>query len=143
MSHRGIGLFIFVLCITGCASLEEPRWAMLGDTEDAAFFIDRKQIQRLPDGSYQYPVKIRPYRDGIPHEWDDSHETNRVLFVKMNCRDQQWNETGRGVMDQNNRILFRHLNLTQPAQPVKPETVHFVAYKYLCGKDSLAALHNH
>ena len=143
MSYRGAGLILFMLFFSGCARMEEPRWALLGDTSEKAFFIDRQEVQRLPNGNYHYPVKVCLYQEGQLHKQDDSRDTNRVLFVEMNCREKQWTEAGRSVTDQNGRVLFRHLNHSPTAHPIEPGTIHLAAYNYLCDDDSIIAQHNH
>jgi hypothetical protein len=47
--------------------MEEPRWALLGDTGAQAFFLDRKDVQRLPSGNYRSTDKICPYAKARPH----------------------------------------------------------------------------
>ena len=143
MIFRGVGLIFLVLFIVGCASLEGPRWAMLGDTSEQAFFLNRQDVQRLANGNYRYPVKICLYQEEQLHKQDDSRDTNQVLFMEMDCRDKQWLEVGRGVMDRSEKILFRHLNFAPAPRPVEPGTVHFAAYNYLCDNESIIAQHNH
>lgn len=143
MMFRGAGLIFLILLLAGCAALEGPRWAMLGDTSEQAFFLDRQDVQRLDNGNYRYPVKICRYQEGQLHQQDDSRDTSQVLFMEMDCRDKQWLEAGRGVMDQNEKVLFRHLNFAPAPHPVEPGTIHFTAYNYLCGNESIIPQHNH
>jgi len=37
-------------------------------------------------------------------------DTNQVLFVEMNCSDQQWTEKGCATMEHSGKLLFRRLN---------------------------------
>jgi hypothetical protein len=141
--YRWAGLVLTLLIIQGCAPLEEPRWAMLGDTSEQAFFIDRENVERLPDGSYSYPVKVCLYVEGRVHKKDESNNTNQVLFVEMNCKKLQWKETGRGVMDKNGKILFRRTSLMPDANTIEADTIHQSAFNYLCNDDSVVAQHNH
>ena len=143
MICRGVGLIFFILLFSGCAYLDEPRWAMLGDTNEQAFFIDREKVQRLPDGSYSYEIKVCRYEEGHIHKKAESHDTNQLLLVEMNCKEGQWTETGRGVMDQNGKVLFRRTTLMPDTHPIEPGTIHQSAYNYLCGDDSVVAQHNH
>jgi len=143
MLYKGIGLFFIVLCFSGCAALEEPRWALLGDTSEQAFYIDRQDMQRQPNGNYRYLVKICPYQKEQPHKQDESHDTNTALLVEMNCREKQWTETSRNVMDQNNKVLFRHTRPLLPPQSIETNTIHFTAYNYLCRGSDIIAQHNH
>lgn len=143
MSYRGVVLLLLTLACSGCAYLEGPRWVLLGDNSEEAFFIDRKDVHRLPNGNYRYPVKICLYEAEQPHRPDESHETNKVLFVEMDCRKQQWTEAGTGVMGQDNRIIFRHVNLAPRAQPIDPDSIHAAAYNYLCRNSDIVAQHNH
>lgn len=143
MTFRGVGLLFLILTLGGCAYLEGPRWAMLGDTSEQAFFIDREDVQRLPNGNYSYPVKIRPYVEGRPHQLDEGRDTSQVLFIEMSCREKRWTETGRGSMDSNGKILFRRLNTSPVSRPVEEGTIHLAAYIYLCGDDDIPVQHNH
>lgn len=143
MSYNGVGLILLALLFSGCAALEEPRWAFLGDTSEKAFYLDRQQVERLPNGNYSYPVKACLYQEGQPHLHDESRSTNRILMVEMNCRERQWTETWSGFMDQEGKILFRHLNRAPAPHPVEPNTIHFSAYHYLCGDKVIVAQHNH
>ncbi len=143
MLCRGAGLIFLILFFSGCAYLDEPRWAMLGDTNEQAFFIDQEKVQRLPDDSYSYQVKVYRYEEGHVHKNDEGHDTNRLLIVEMNCRERQWTETGSSVMDQNGKVLFRRLILMPPSHPVEQGTIHESAFNYLCGDDSVIAQHNH
>ncbi len=143
MMCRGVGLIFFILFFSGCAYMEGPRWALLGDTSEQAFFIDRQNVQRLPNGNYLYPVKICIYQEERPHEQDESHDTNKVLLVEMNCREKQWTETSRNVIDQDNKVLFRYTSPLPTSQPIEPGTIHFAAYKYLCSGSDVIAQHNH
>lgn len=143
MLCRGLGLIFFILFFSGCAYMEEPRWALLGDTSEKAFFIDRKNVQRLPNGNYRYPVKVCLYKKGQLHNQDESHDTNQVLFVEINCREKQWTEASRGVIGQNEKVLFRHLSTIPTPHPIEPGSIHLAAYNYLCADDSIIAQHNH
>ena len=143
MTFRGIGLTFLMLFFSGCASLEGPRWGLLGDTAEKAFFIDRQEVQRLPNGNYRYPVKICLYQEEHPHKQDESRDTNNILLVEMNCLKKQWGEVGRSVMDQNNKVLFRHINRLPTPQSIEPDTIHFAAYNYLCSNTAIIAQHNH
>ena len=118
MLCKGVGLIFSILLFSGCASLQEPRWALLGDTSEQAFFIDRQEVQRQPNGSYRYLVKICPYQEEQPHKQDESHDTNTVLLLEMNCREKQWTETSRNVMDQSNKVLFRYTSPRLTSQPI-------------------------
>ncbi|NIQ11834.1 MAG: hypothetical protein GWO23_20300 [Gammaproteobacteria bacterium] len=141
--YRGAGLLFLIMLIQGCAALEEPRWAMLGDTESEAYFIDRKSVKRLQNGTYHFPVRVNDYKDDSIHTIDDSHDTNRVLFYEVSCRKKRWKEAGRGVMDKEDNILFKHLTPLPASNSIKPGTIHYSAYNYLCRNESLAAIHNH
>ena len=143
MLCRGVGLTFLVLFFSGCAYLDEPRWVMLGDTSEQAYFIDREKVQRLPDGHYSYQVKVCRYEAGHVHKNDESRNTNQTLLIEMNCKEGQWTETGRGVMDKNGKVLFRRTMLMPDARPIEPDTIHQAAYNYLCGDDPIVALHNH
>ena len=143
MSYRGVWLILIILLFSGCASLEEPRWALLGDTTEKAFFLDREDVQRLPNGNYRYPVKIYHYQDGQLHKNDESRETNKVLLVEMDCRERRWIETGSGVMDKTNKLLFRRVNPLPTTQPIAPGTIQAAAYDYLCNDSDIVAQHNH
>jgi hypothetical protein len=143
MSYNGVGLVLIALFFSGCASLQEPRWALLGDTNEQAFYLDRQQVERLPNGNYSYPVKTCLYLDGQPHQLDESRDTNKVLLVEMNCRKRQWTEAWSAFMDRSGKILFRHLNRSPSPQPIEPNTIHFSAYHYLCGDKTVVAQHNH
>jgi len=143
MSYRGVGIVFFILFFSGCAALEEPRWALLGDTSEKGFFIDREDVQRLANGNYRYPVKIYHYQDEQPHKYDESRETNKVLLVEMDCREKRWIETGSGVMDKNNKLLFRRINPFPTPHPVESDTIQAAAYDYLCNDSDIVAQHNH
>ena len=143
MSFKGVGLTLLVLLFSGCASLEEPRWVLLGDTQEKGFFLDSEQAERQPNGNYLYPVKICLYQAGEPHLKDESHDTNKVLFMEMNCRDRQWKKLWSGFMDKDGKILFRQLNRNPRPQPITADTTQFTAYNYLCGEKTLAVQHNH
>lgn len=143
MIRKGIWLIFIILALAGCATTEEARWAMLGDSNEQAFFLDRQQVQRLPNGNYSYTVKIRPYQEGSPHALDETRDTNQVLFIEMNCRDRQWTETGRASMENSGKLLFRFLNPAPRAQTVEPGTIHQAAYSYLCGHEDITAEHHH
>lgn len=143
MVRSGTGVIIFLLFLAGCAALEGPRWALLGDTSQEAYYLDRQDVQRLPNGNYRYPVKVCPYEEGKLHKLDENRDTNQVLFVEMNCREKRWTEAGRGTMDNQGKILFRHLTPFPGTHPVEPGTIHLAAYTYLCGDDDIAEQHNH
>jgi len=143
MLYKGVGLLFVLLLFSGCASLEEPRWDLLGDTDEQAFFIDRQNVSRLPNGSYSYFVKARPYQEQQPHEQDQSHDTTTVLLVEMNCQERQWIAAGRSVVDQSDKVLFRYTSPLSSPQPIKPATIHFAAYNYLCRGSDIIAQHNH
>jgi hypothetical protein len=141
--YRWAGLVLTLLIIQGCAPLEEPRWAMLGDTSDEAYFIDRKSVERQQNGSYQFPVRVNAYQDDSIHTFDDNHDTNKVLFYELSCRSRRWKEVGRGVMDKEHNLLFKHLTPLPTANTIKPETIHFSAYNYLCRNEPVIPFHNH
>ena len=143
MWDRGIGLTFCGLLLFGCAALEEPRWAMLGDTDEKAFFMDRQEVRRLPDGNYHFPVKVYLYQDGQTHQRDDSRDTNQVLYVEMDCAKKRWTEAGRGVIDKDGKTVFRHLNPYPRSQAVEAGTIYAAAYAYLCNNESIEAVHNH
>ena len=143
MSYRGVGLIFFILFFSGCAALEEPRWALLGDTSEKAFFIDREDVQRLANGNYRYPVKVFHYQDDQLHKNDENRDTNKVLLVEMDCREKRWIETGSGVMDKNNKLLFRRINPLPTSLPIESGTIQAVAYDYLCNDSDIVAQHNH
>lgn len=143
MSYKGVGLVLIALFFSACASLEEPRWALLGDTNEKAFYLDRQQVERLANGNYRYPVKISLYHEGQLHQPNESHSSNRVLLVEMNCRKRQWTEVWSGFMRKDGKVLFRHLNKTQASRLVEPNTIHFSAYRYLCDDKTIVAQHNH
>lgn len=143
MLFREAVLIFIILILTGCASLEKPRWALLGDTSEEAYFIDRQEVKRLANGNYAYPVKLSLYQPGQPHKPDTDHATNRMLFIEMDCRSRQWTETSRGVVDQNNKIMFKRLDVAPRAQRVQPDSIHFAAYRYLCNNSEIIAQHNH
>jgi hypothetical protein len=143
MRFKGIGLILLTLLFSGCSALEEPRWVLLGDTQEKGFFLDREQVERQPNGSYLYPVKVCLYQEGQPHLEDESHDTNKVLFTEMNCRDRQWTKLWSGYMSKEGKILFRQSNPSPSPQPVVEDTIHFSAYNYLCGKENLVVTHNH
>lgn len=143
MTYRGVGLIFMILLFQGCASLEPPRWAMLGDTAEKAYFIDRHAVERLPNGNYLYPVRINLYKADSPHTLADSHDTNRVLFVELSCNKMRWKEAGRGVMDKDNRLLFKHLTPLPASNVIETGTIHFSAYSYLCMNDEIVIFHNH
>lgn len=143
MRYRGMGLAFCCLLLFGCARLEEPRWSMLGDTEEKAYFMDRQSVQRLANGHYQFPVKVCLYQPGQPHEQDSGRDTNQILYIEMDCDHRRWIEVGRGVMDQGGKTLFRHLAPAPRSMAIQPETMQAVAYSYLCTNASLSAVHNH
>lgn len=143
MSYKGVGLTLLVLFVSGCASLEEPRWVLLGDTQEKGFFLDREQVERQANGTYRYKVKTCRYQEEKPHLIDESRDTNEVLFLEMNCRERQWKKLWSGFMNQDGKILFRRPNLTTAPQPINPDTIHFSAYNYLCGKKDQVVQHNH
>lgn len=143
MSYKGAGLLFLALLFSGCASLEEPRWALIGDTEDKAYFLDREQVDRQTNGNYRYTVKTCLYQEGQPHLQDESHDTNRILYIEMNCRERQWTQLWSGYMNQDGKVLFRQPTPGPTPQPVKPNTIHLSAYNYLCGKKVIVAQHNH
>lgn len=143
MSFRLVVLSFFMLLLTGCASFEEPRWLLLGDSDKEAFFMDRQQVQRLPDGTYRYPVKISPYLEGQPHRHDDNRDTNQQLTIEIDCRNKQWLEAEHSVIDQNNKVLFQYLNSAATTQAIETDSIHFAAYKYLCSSSDIIAQHNH
>lgn len=143
MSYRGVWLIFFGLVFSGCAALEEPRWALLGDTTEKAFFIDREDVQRLTNGNYRYPVKIYHYQDDQLHQNDESRETNTVLLVEMNCREKRWIETGSDVMHKDNKLLFRRVSPLPTSLPIESGTIQAAAYDYLCNDSDIVAQHNH
>jgi hypothetical protein len=143
MIYKGLGLALLVLMFSGCASQEEPRWALLGDTDEKTFFIDRLQVERLTNGNYRYPVKSRRYQKEQPHTKDDSHDTNEDLFIEMNCREKQWTKLWNGFMNQDDKVPFRQFNQAPVPLPIKPDTIHFSAYNYLCGEKTIFVQHNH
>ena len=143
MLYQGVALIFCMLFFSGCASLEEPRWALLGDTSEKAFFIDRQNVQRLSNGNYHYPVKICLYQEEQPHKPDETHDTNTALLVEMDCREKQWTETSRSSVDQNNKVLFRYTSPLPASQPIESGTIHFAAYNYLCSDTDIIAQHNH
>ena len=143
MLYRGVGLLFFILLFSGCAYMEGPRWDLLGDTNEEAFFIDRQDVQRLPEGNYLYPVKTYLYLKDQPHKKDESHDTNKVLFVEMNCRQKLWTKRGGGVVDRDNKVLFKHINPFPAPKPVESGTIHFAAYNYLCNHSDIIVQHNH
>lgn len=143
MLYKGAGLLFVLLLLPGCASLEGPRWALLGDTSEQAFFIDRQKVIRQPNGNYRYFVKTRPYQEQQPHEQDESHDTSTVLLVEMDCQKKQWTAMGRSVVDQNDKVLFRYTSPLSSSQPIKPDSIHFAAYNYLCRGSDIIAQHNH
>ena len=143
MLCKGVGLLFLALLFSGCASLEEPRWALLGDTEEKAYFLDREQVDRQANGNYRYTVKTCLYQEGQPHLPNESHDTNRVLFIEMSCQERHWQQLWSGFMNQDGKILFRQTNPGPVPQPVRPNTIHFSAYNYLCGEKVIVAQHNH
>ena len=143
MSHKGFGLILLVLLVSGCASLEEPRWVLLGDTQEKGFFLDREQVERQANGNYHYQVKTCRYQEEEPHLIDESRDTNGVLFLEMNCRQRQWKKLWSGSIKQDGKILFRRPSLTPAPQLINPDTIHFSAYNYLCGEKDLLVQHNH
>jgi hypothetical protein len=143
MSYKGVGLTLLVLLVSGCASLEEPRWVLLGDTQKKGFFLDREQVERQANGNYRYKVKTCRYQEEKPHLIDESRDTNGVLSLEMNCRERQWKKLWSGSMTQDGKTLFRRPNLTPAPQPITPDTIHFSAYNYLCGKEDQLVQHNH
>ena len=143
MLYRGGWLIFFVLFFSGCAALEEPRWALLGDTSEKAHYIDREDVERLANGNYRYPVKIYYYQDNQLHKHDESRETNKVLLVEMDCREKRWIETGSGVMDKNHKLLFRRINPLPATLPIEKDTIQAAAYDYLCNDSDIVAQHNH
>ncbi len=143
LSRGGLLLLVCLLWLPGCASMEEPRLSMLGDTGTAAYFIDRQNVKRLPNGNYQFPVRVNLYQKGQPHHTDDSRETNQVLFIELDCHAHNWTETGRGVMDPEGKILFRLLSPSTSSQAIEPDTIYAVAYNYLCRNEAIVAVHNH
>lgn len=143
MSCKVVGLMFFILCLSGCAYLEGPRWALLGDTSKEAFFIDRQDVQRLPDGNYRYPVKSYLYQEEQLHKKDESRDTNKVLFVEMNCREKLWTKRGGAVMNKDNKVLFKHINPFPASRTIQSGTIHFAAYNYLCSGSDIIAQHNH
>lgn len=142
MLQRGI-LLVFCVVFSGCAYLEGPRWALLGDTEKEGFFIDRQEVTRLANGNYLYQVKVSHYRENQVHVDDESRETNRVIFFELNCRSRQWQEMGSDVRDRNGRTVFNQLNLAPGWRPIAPGTTQQVAYNYLCGDKEIVSLHQH
>ncbi len=143
ITKNTIELILFVLLFSGCAALEEPRWVLLSDTDEKAFYLDREKVERLANGNYLYPVKVCLYREGQTHELDESHDTNRVLSVEMNCRQKHWTEKGSGFVGKDGKVLFRSLNPIPTVTPIQPNTVHLSAYNYLCDEDSFVAQHDH
>ncbi len=143
MSYKGFGLILLVLLFSGCASLEEPRWVLLGDTQEKGFFLDREQVERQANGNYRYTVKICRYQEGNLHLIDESRDTNGVLLSEMNCRERQWKKLWSGSMNQDGKVLFRRPNLNPAPQAITPDSIHFSAYNYLCGKKDQVVLHNH
>jgi hypothetical protein len=143
MSFKGVGLILLVFLFSGCASLEEPRWVLLGDTQEKGFFLDREQVERQTNGNYLYTVKSSHYQEGKPHLIDETRDTNGVLFVEMNCQERQWKKLWSGSMDQDGKILFRRPSLSPASQPITSDPIHFSAYNYLCGKTNQVIQHNH
>lgn len=142
MLQRGM-LLLIVACFAGCAYLEGPRWALLGDTKQEAFFIDRQEVKRLANGNYLYTLKACRYLDDKVHEHDPARDTNRVIYIELNCRDRQWQETGRGVTDMSDQPLFHYLNPSPSRNPIEPGTIQQSAYDYLCGNQSITPRHLH
>lgn len=142
MLYRWLGLLTF-LSLSGCASIEEPRWALLGDTERKAYLIDRQEVQRLSNGNYRFPVKSFHYEERQPHKPDEQRESCEVLGIEMDCRRKQWRAVERYTVDKNGKVLFRLLNSPAAFQAVEPTTIHLAAYNYLCGDSDIVAQHNH
>jgi hypothetical protein len=143
MLQRGILLASCCVVIAGCAYLEGPRWALLGDTATEAFFIDRQEVTRLANGNYLYPVKVAHYRENQAHVDDESRETNRVVFFELNCRSRRWQETGSDVRDRNDRTVFKHLHPAPRWHAVEADTIQQVTYDYLCNNEKIAPRHQH
>lgn len=138
-----LSLLFLAFCLSGCATAGDQRWALLGDNSEKAFYIDRQQSRRLENGNYRYPVKVCLYQEGRLHKDDLNRDTNQVMFIEMDCRNNQWRRVGNGAMDQNDKLLFRQLTDSSIFSPIEPQTIHSAAYDYLCRGEALLPQHNH
>lgn len=140
---QGLTIAIFAFLLTGCAYLEEPRWALLGDTAEEAYYLDRASVKRLEKSLYRYPIKVIPYQEGSPHLEDKTHQTTRVMFVQMNCRQRKMKVECSGFMTPSEKMLFRQLPLSHEFEVVPPNSIHEVTYNYLCNSATIDAIHRH